>query len=182
MIKQIFLDMDGVLTDFTGDVMRLFGREYNPEEHIGSWDIDDVLDISADELWRKIDEQGSKFWSEMTPLPRAFALYELVRSYADVIITTTPSEHSSSAAGKLEWLDRHFRPSGRRAFRKYMLCVEKHHLAGPGCVLIDDKNENCERFVAAGGQAILFPQPWNDNHPHIDRPLHYTWEQLELLK
>jgi hypothetical protein len=30
--------------------------------------------------------------------------------------------------------------------------------------LIDDSSDNCKEFVAAGGRALLYPQPWNSKN------------------
>jgi hypothetical protein len=37
----------------------------------------------------------------------------------------------------------------------------KASVAGPGKILIDDKNENIDEWEAAGGIGILYPRPWN---------------------
>jgi hypothetical protein len=66
--------------------------------------------------------------------------------------------------GKVHWLQQFFDPR----FRRYMLGSHKHLMAKPGVVLIDDSDAKCEKFIEAGGGAILFPQPWNSNYDQID--------------
>lgn len=39
----------------------------------------------------------------------------------------------------------------------------------PNQILIDDRDKNVDHFIAAGGNAILFPQVWNSNHAVQDR-------------
>ena len=71
---------------------------------------------------------------------------------------TTPVEDPESLAGKLEWIHKYF-PEWMH--RQYLMGPQKHLLAGPGSLLIDDSEENVEKFRQHDGQAILVPRPWN---------------------
>ena len=55
------------------------------------------------------------------------------------------------------WFDKMFGPS----FRDLALISDKDLLAKPTRVLVDDSPENVASFLAAGGEACMFPQPWN---------------------
>ena len=63
-------------------------------------------------------------------------------------------------------------------FRRYALTPQKHLLAGPNRILIDDNDRNIEAFRAAGGIGILFPQPWNANHESQTNKTAYVQECL----
>jgi hypothetical protein len=41
---------------------------------------------------------------------------------------------------------------------------DKHLLAGPGRLLIDDHPGNCHDWNESGGVSILFPRPWNTRY------------------
>jgi hypothetical protein len=47
-------------------------------------------------------------------------------------------------------------------------------------VLIDDSLTNCQEFVTAGGQVVLFPQIWN-GHVRPDAPVAYVVHQLRAI-
>jgi 5'(3')-deoxyribonucleotidase len=60
--------------------------------------------------------------------------------------------------GKRKWLTK----NGLAQFMKYPNIIiinngnQKYKLAKPDMLLIDDKVENCEKFIEAGGKAIRF--------------------------
>jgi hypothetical protein len=158
-INHIFLDMDGVLCDFVGAALRIHKRldalEAWPK---GEWDIAKVLGISTEDFWATIDHHAEHFWADLQPYPWMNDLVRLLESFGiPITIASSPSYDPYSAAGKLMWLKRHLPQFKRR----YLLGSEKHLLAMPGTVLIDDNDDGTLRFSDAGGWAVLFPQPWN---------------------
>lgn len=153
---MIFLDLDGVLVDFVGSVMRLHGRTFDRTEWPrGCWNIHDVLGIPEVCMWERIDAAGSAFWANLMPYSWAYELIALAELSGKFRICTAPSMSVHSAHGKAIWLEKH----GLTAAS--IFCRDKHLLAAPGRTLIDDSPINCERWQAAGGTAVLFPQPWN---------------------
>ena len=71
--------------------------------------------------------------------------------------TTALAQPPSACAGKLLWLQEHVGVN----CRDFVLTPQKHLLAAPGTVLIDDDLGNCQRFTEHGGAALAFPQHWN---------------------
>ena len=178
-IQHIFLDIDGVLADFTGATTQLHGRQ----EILNSWpsgerDIPKVLGISRSEYWRKIDDAGPGFWEELKPYPWFEDLIALARETAPFTLLTAPSLSPHSLAGKVAWIYRHFPKVAGKRFGDFLIGRQKHLLAAPGRVLIDDAEHNVEAFRQAGGAAILFPQIWNANHASTD-PVNFVRKQLE---
>jgi len=159
-MQQIFLDMDGVLCDWTGAACRLFGRD--PNKVTATWgeqyDICPELGITTNELWRAVDAAGADFWADLEPLPWAQELYTLCMSYGPVSILTSPSRHPSSHVGKLAWLERHL----PQALGAYLMGRNKAACSHPGAVLIDDTEKNIKAWEARGGFGVLFPAPWNE--------------------
>ena len=158
---MIFLDMDGVLANWTGSVCRLFDRD--PEQVMRDWPegeakLNKVLGVSGNELWRRLDAAGQGFWDGLEPYPWANELVELCRGMGEVVILTSPSYDPGCLAGKLSWLQDFFHD---RKFRDYIITNKKSLLARDNSLLIDDNDGHCEKFEKAGGQAIVFPQPWN---------------------
>lgn len=180
----LFIDMDGVLIDFFTAALRTHGRHdfadlsrWPP----GEWEIANVIGISIDDFWAKIDADPH-WWGNLNAYEWFSPLLSLVESHVgdNWRLLSTPSRHHHSAAGKWLWVDMIIGNQHDRL----TLTKEKALLAGPGRVLIDDSDKNCEEWEAAGGRAILFPQPWNKNHrlgrPHGD-PVDFVVEELEKI-
>ncbi len=59
---------------------------------------------------------------------------------------------------------------------------KKQKFARPNVLLVDDWEKQVDPFIEAGGQAILFPQPWNRNHEFASDPLKYVLDSLTALE
>jgi 5'(3')-deoxyribonucleotidase len=154
---RIYLDLDGVLCDFVSAAYRAHGREYHGE--VLGWNFFEAWGMSATQFWNGIDAIGEPFWSGLSPYPWAGELHRLVAKYdPEYRVATSPSEHPSSAAGKVSWIHEHL--PGVTGKRRH-LTSSKAELAKAGRVLIDDSKANCAEWCAAGGRAILFPASHN---------------------
>ncbi|MCF8260345.1 MAG: hypothetical protein K9J12_06195 [Melioribacteraceae bacterium] len=149
----VFLDMDGVSVDFVGGVKNLLGE---PGKTLDDWGIEEAYGFNEDGFWEKVDT--FEFWSTLEPYPGFDDFYKnLNEIVSNVVYCSKPSRHPISASGKLEWMQIRY---GKR-FRDYILTPQKHYLAKPNTILIDDKDKNVEDFVNAGGKGIVIPQTWN---------------------
>ena len=169
---MIFLDVDGVIADFTGAAAVLHGFDV---EHwpLGTYNMEDVLRIADSEFWAPINAAGAEFWASLDLLPWA---RELIDALPCFTLLTSPSHYPSSAHGKVAWIQRIFGSD----FRDYLIGSPKHLLASyPGAILIDDFAANCDRFSAAGGRAVLFPAQWNHRYRHHRDPLSVVLPELE---
>jgi len=177
-VNRIFVDMDGVLSDFVSAALQLHGRldalEGWPP---GVWDMPRVVGMSSADFWGRIARRGEDFWAKLRPYPWADELIRLVQEFAPFTILSSPSNQPSCLSGKMVWLQKQFSP----AFRDFLIGPPKYLCAKPGVVLIDDSDDNIARFRQHGGEAILFPQPWNANHALTSDRLAYVREQLERL-
>jgi 5'(3')-deoxyribonucleotidase len=182
-LEHIFLDMDGVLTDFVSATVRLHGQpDVLQNWPPGERDIPQVLHVSRTHYWNLIDAQGADFWASLEPFPWFADLVALVREFAPMTILTSPSLAPTCLDGKVQWLYSHFPKEQGRRFTDYLMGRQKHLLAQPRRVLIDDAEANVEDFRAAGGHAILFPQPWNANYAIQDRLAYVKSELLALCQ
>lgn len=151
MPPTIFVDLDDVLADFKGAAMALHGKPDHKPAPNDPWDLASVLGISAAQFWQPINELGAEFWAELKPLPWCFRLLDLVSDYTPSwYILTSPSFCPSSYVGKIRWMREHIH--GR--FNSFIITGHKHLLATPNSILVDDRLENCEKFVDAGGMAF----------------------------
>lgn len=175
---QIHLDMDGVLSDFVTAALELHQspdaiHDWPP----GEFNMARVLGISSSEFWGGIDRQGADYWARLKPYPWFAELTALAREFGEVSILTSPSQHPDCPAGKVRWIHEHL----GKGFRDFLIGPPKYLCARPGAVLIDDSDRNVDRFRLHGGQAILFPQPWNSNHAITDR-LAFVRRELEAAR
>lgn len=165
-IDWIGIDIDGVLADFVGMACRIHCRmdvvEHYRECAPGVWDTWRPMGITEEAFWHAIHYHAENFWRILPVYPWAQQLVDLCREVAHdrVAFVSTPSRSPFSAAGKLQWIERHFPDFSRR----YFFCCDKRQLSGPGRLLIDDSYCNYMDWVNAGGVAFLWPQPWNVKH------------------
>lgn len=155
---MIFLDMDGVLCDFVSAAYAAHGRVFDPDAHPrGVWHLEKVLDCTTKQFWQKIDFAGESFWENLEPYPWCHRLVKELQHFGDLVIATSPANHPGSYSGKRRWLQKM-----GLANIPSMFGSKKYLMAQEGRILVDDSNDNCARWDAAGGTSILVPQPWND--------------------
>ena len=179
-INHVYLDLDGVLVDWFGGVCELTGRDRHRVERY--WPegatTEDALRVDVNEMWELINQRGSDWWANLQPLPWVAELLLLFSErpsfQPEVSILTSPANSVYAATGKLQWVREHL-PG---LFERVHLTADKHLLARPGALLVDDNDDNCRRFEEGGGVAILFPQPWNPARLIQDLPVKYLKRQL----
>jgi len=181
--RTIYLDMDGVLVNFTLSAMKLYVDNQAVIAHMmETWPngkrVHDIVGVHKDMFWRKVNEKGVMFWSSMIQYPWCSQLVTLAQRFARVVILSSPARGGESAMGKIQWIEKNL----NELSREFILTPKKHkcRLAKPGDVLIDDTAETCSSWTNHGGDAILFPRPWN-NHPDWCNPMQAVIRQLGAL-
>ena len=146
---KLFLDMDGVLTDFTAACEKIGGNMmfwYSTDREL---------------FWKKITSAGIEFWSEMSWMPGGQELHGFLRSsgLCPTILSALPGPERKKALinareGKIKWIRKELGPSYAEAA---ILCYrpEKALQSGFSKVLIDDNSENIREWEEAGGIGIL---------------------------
>lgn len=168
-----FIDMDGVLVDFVSGVCEAHGRPdpYKSVDSIGIFDMEELWGITPDEFWKPTLKAG--FWESLKKTPEADDLVSTCfRKFGanNCAILTSPSSDPSCVPGKCAWMREHF-----PILAKTMIFTSaKQFLAHKGSILIDDRDENVDKFEAAGGKAIRFPRIWNRNSSHFRYPMGYV--------
>lgn len=164
-MKTVYLDIDGVLTDFIGDAAELFGFErgniYCRWEY-GTHSLSKYLSVSKKDLWNKIHLEGLEFWRDMTNYADSHKLVcELLNWYnngdIELYLATAVSPIPFSYVGRLQWIKNQFGSD----FDNFIFIKDKYRLAKKDTVLIDDFSKQCDRFIAEGGVGVVYPRPWN---------------------
>jgi hypothetical protein len=153
---KIYCDMDGVLTDFSGDFIKLANQ-------LGEIDIserDDVPNNAAaryekqhgsEAFWSVVEQGGLKFWSDMSWNPGGKKLWNYISKF-DTEILSAPSKRVLEVCikGKRQWVSRlgspkiHFRSKEK-----------KREFANKNSILIDDLKSNIKEWTASGGIGVL---------------------------
>lgn len=148
-----YLDMDGVLVDFVSGALALH-RSDLPYEEV-AWELDKQLGMEPEQFWGPMDRD---FWANLSWTPEGkYLLQGIEKRFGNrVAIATSPGDERCML-GKLDWLRRELPQYVKRTF----FGQDKSLLAGWGRILVDDCDGHVAPFHEQGGQAILFPRPWN---------------------
>lgn len=177
MINHIVLDMDGVLCDFAGAALKIFNAQHKMNDWpLGQWDIAPIVGVEPEVFWHRIEACGRNWWKELKPTPWKDEVITIAQEFPKWSIATSPSMDPYCLSGKLAWMYQHI----QQGFRDYFITPKKEMLAQEDRVLIDDRDKNVLEFRAWGGEAILFPQPWNSNHFVKDR-IGYVRKELDRI-
>jgi hypothetical protein len=133
--RQLYLDCDGVLADFTAGAAGVLGMHPNAfEKRRGSGPFRAKLASAPD------------FYFSLPLLPDAMALYAAVRHLDPVILTGLP-RGNWAADQKVRWAARHF--PGVRIITT--MARDKRDHAREGDVLVDDQLKHRHLWEDAGG-------------------------------
>lgn len=165
-ITTILLDADGCIAMFFEAALLKLNNKFRRENPItldqyreyGKFDMAALFGITNKEFWACI-EDNSYFWDSLGVFPWSKQLYEFLGKFAPVTICSYPSDGLNCVYGKVQWLKKYIDSNittGDCVFTK-----KKYLLANPETLLIDDLQENCDKFIAAGGHAVCVPSTWN---------------------
>lgn len=131
---QIFVDMDGVLSDF---VKHAFAQ--------------DKMDAKGDPKWNELDYN---WWVTMPAFEGMKEFYAALKKTAATRILTAPSVSDECFRAKAEWVKNHW---DQWMLKSLIICSasDKQFLARPNHILIDDRQKNVDEWREAGGIAIL---------------------------
>lgn len=158
MKPVLFLDLDGVITDFVAGAYAAHGRERPPAL---DWNFYHAWPMTDSDFWAPL---GYDFWVGLpwTPEGKEFLRgAEDLIAYDRIALLTSPCDTPGGVEGKVEWVRRHMPDYRRRLF----VGPPKHLVAGPGKVLVDDHDPNVTKFREWGGRAVLAPRSWNTRAP-----------------
>lgn len=181
MTAEFVLDMDMVLADFRAGAAAA-ARQHLPATD-NSWVFwETCWGWSTAKMWQHIHAYGDRFYGEMVPmLPWATTLMDAVGDNFTIMSAPGYKEHvkPSDWAGKWLWLSKYFPAIPPH---KLIVGIAKEKLARPNVMLIDDSQDGCDKFAAAGGAVCIFPQLWNSNADKVGYRLQYATECIAAHK
>ena len=147
-MRRIFVDLDGVMSDFDGFFLQEFGVE--------------TKDVTKKEMWKAINSYD-RFFTKLPLMSGAISLYRQAINHLhlynadEVIILTSAgtSNYAAVAEQKKAWVKEHLDEN------VLVICVKDgldkaSMVQNKGDILIDDWRLNCEAWEAAGGVAIKY--------------------------
>lgn len=142
MLPKIYIDMDGVLTDWAKAFEKLSdgveAKEYEKKN-------------GKESYWPLIAKAGETFWGDMEWTKDGKKLFAFIKKYKPTILSAPTRDKNSEKAcvkGKHRWLKKEI-PSV-----PYILEKDKHKYANEKSILIDDYIEKIKKWKDAGGIGI----------------------------
>ena len=136
---SVFVDMDGVLTDFDKAYYELTGMKSSEAKS----------KLSVQEFWFPIKNAGRDWWINMDWMPDGKKLWSYIKKY-DPTLLSAPSIERSSKVGKRGWVNNNL--SGTKLIMTRSSNKKKY--ATPTSVLIDDTKRNIDDWNSSGGIGI----------------------------
>ena len=144
-VRQIFLDMDGVLADFESQIALMLGKKvWNDDAGHNTYDLH-KRELTAKHMFR-----------QMNPLPDAWMLTDWCLNsgiHTEIQTAAGTVNRELVVRDKIEWIREHINP--------YWTIIptfkgsQKAAFAHKKAVLIDDRDRNIDCWVKAGGIGIL---------------------------
>jgi len=181
---RLYLDVDGVLADFTTGLMRALGIPYYYPEELysfkpGVWDYFPELKDRYDVTFEQCNAVCNReFWANLNWMFDGHDIMRVVRGVSDIediCLLTSPMPNLGSASGKMAWVEKNLPPMKKKTI---ITNVDKGEFAAPDRILIDDRDENVDSWRAAGGIGIVCPRPWNSTHRFHDDAPNYIYAAL----
>jgi hypothetical protein len=165
MIKNnkitIFLDIDACIAALMDAVCKRFNLPIPSNQLLPDTYLYDK--VAKNEFWAKIHVNEYDFWvKEIQPYYWAKDLIKTVSNHTDDwCFLSKPSRSGDCHKGKFDWLNKHF----GLGHKLWLSGGNKEYAAGPNKILIDDKEENCQKWIERGGSAFR----WEEFSSDIDK-------------
>lgn len=151
---RVLIDLDGVVRDFVGSLIRVYNRVH-PEHQVqlvNSRQLEDFFPIGP-AIYRFM-EPGfvEEIIQDARPYPGALeALKGWKNEYEIVVVTSQPDVIKAST---YIWIGKHDLPTN-----EVHITYQKSEVAG--LALLDDFTDNLQEFADSGRLAVCLDQPWN---------------------
>jgi 5'(3')-deoxyribonucleotidase len=158
-LSRIAVDMDEVLADALGELIRRYNAEFNErltvQDMWGNWMVNVLPPSRRDRLSAYLQEDD--FFENLKVMSDSQRVVERLSRRYEIFIATAAMEFPKSFGPKYRWLRRHFPFLSPTHF---VFCGDKSILHAD--YLIDDMPRHFERFA---GQGVLFTAAHNAKVP-----------------
>ena len=156
---NIYLDMDDVLVDFKTYVKNHFNiTQEITTWYFFKWMFPDTYEEESNKFFKNMSVPD---WVNLGKTSRSDELYQLCRKISSnrVCILSAPPTSGlfNCATGKNKWIQKHYPDT------PVIIDPVKWRYAAVNSILIDDKEENCNKFIRHGGHAWLYTTESNKN-------------------
>lgn len=150
-MKQVLVDMDGVLADvyrqFQLYETRETGKQIIAEQLVGKLELDAFPNGK-----KHVSSRG--FFRTVPVMDGSIEGLDYLNKKYNVLIVSSATEFPQSLTDKAEWLNEHF---PFISWKQIILCGEKKSIMGD--IMIDDHPKNLDFF---NGEKFIFTQPHNE--------------------
>lgn len=163
-MTKIFLDLDGVCVNLQAEMLRFINKppDYEPKNWSLYYDFfsERVAKQKKKEFFEALGRHG---WANLEPYREFPYLLSWGKSKGEVIFLTAPPDWgvSEAAIGKIMWAKKHAPDI------PIIITQEKHLFSEEKTILIDDRIENCIKFNAGLGTALLWPHSSNLHYKEL---------------
>lgn len=157
---MIGLDVDGVIADFMGELLRAIKAQHRiriKPKDVVYYNLERTF---GPDVWRKAAAIlcAPGFAGRLAPYPGAQAFVAGLRQIDRVVFVTAPHTDSRTwCYDRLRWLEEHFNATSKD------VVFAKDKTAFGGWLLIDDDPQQLRAWIDTGRQAIRIVRPWNKN-------------------
>ena len=172
---RVFLDIDGVMDNWTESACKLCNIDYNDTEIRNKIKKTGRIEavIEEEKVWEAIDKEGSSYWANLPLFSWSKKLYDELKSLVgNVCFLSSPSDDPNSAKGKFEWIKNNFDTED------FLIGSAKHFCANKNSLLVDDYQKKIDKFEEYGGNGFL----WPDGFSLIDRDVDIEETKKELFE
>jgi len=154
---HVMIDLDGVLVQWIGAVCGLSNIDINDEDiraelKAGEY-VCDLGIITEEDMWSKIEKEGTEWWENLELFPWTKKLVEEMEKLGQVYFLTSPGECTTAPSGKMAWIKKHFPDY----ITKFICVKDKWLCAAKNRILIDDSEKKIRKFREYNGHAFLWP-------------------------
>ncbi|MFP4096538.1 MAG: 5' nucleotidase, NT5C type [Cyclobacteriaceae bacterium] len=170
MKKRIAVDMDEVMADALGKLIRLYEEEYQQQvdhERLPGYYLHEILPEEHQHCVREFLFRKD-FFKDLEVMPDSQEVIRALQQKYEVFIVTAAMEFPDSLAHKYCWLQEHF---PFLHWKNFVFCGDKSIIKAD--YLIDDHAKNLLHF---SGEPIMYSSPHNMNDKRFRRV--NNWQEV----
>lgn len=175
MQKRLIIDMDDVLADASGKILRIFNERNNLDLNKDFFEDKEFYPYVRQSHFISYRDELFKpgFFTDLEVFPDAVEVVKSLSEKYEVFIVSAATEFPNSLTEKVRWLELHF---PFISWQNMVFCGDKSIVRGD--VMIDDHARNFEKFA---GEKLLFHSIHNTQTPGHRRVRNWK-EVYEILK